>query len=178
MTIIEKLLGQGPKIKKYLEKEKRLLQLEDKYCVGDVIVAYDDKGLFAEAFITNKDNTKLKNVVTKEIYPLSLNATIDSAVRAIVIKKNGVYRKLFIEDLYYSIAHFGGYKLNSTYFTSEGKRKEKGISVYEISRLLKRIEEKNKECYQKAMSGELKKNINKNENSSILDKLSDKTRDF
>ena len=176
MNIIEKLLGQGPRIEKQLRKE-------EKYYVGDIIVVYDNKGLFAEAYIPNKNNTKLKNVDTGEIiYVFSPQRDVQSAIRYDVIKKIGQYDKLHIQELFYCIAHFGKFNLKSKYFTSEGERKNKDISLEDILKLLEKIKLTNQANYQKELNKKPTKKELKEEQTSRdakqLGLLSEKTRDF
>lgn len=173
MNIIEKLLGQGPRIEKQLRKE-------EKYYVGDVIIAYDDKGLFAEAFISNKQNTKMKNILSNTITEVNSCIDLDSKIRAIIIKQFGTYRRLYIERLNYCIFRFGRFGMFHKYLTADGELKNKVISVEELIKILDKIKIENAKIYLKEQNNCKKDNKSNKKLKQIEDltALSNKTRDF
>lgn len=176
MNIIEKLLGQGPRIEKQLRKE-------EKYYVGDVIIAYDDKGLFAEAFISNKQNTKMKNILSNTITEVNSCIDLDSKIRSIIIKQFGAYQKLYIERLNYCIKKFRNFRFFEKYLTKDGELKNKTISVEELIKVLNKIKMVNAKIYIKEQEKNNAKKTDKNPNKKLkqtqdLTALSEKTRDF
>jgi len=175
MNIIEKLLGQGPRIEKQLRKQ-------EKYCVGDIIIAYDNKGLFAEAFISNKSNTKIKNIGLNTITEVNSVVDLDLKIRSIIIKQFGAYRRLYIERLPYCISRFGDIRMFHKYLTKDNDLNSKTINAEQIIEILDKIKRENAKEYNKEQIKNNAKKINK-PNKKLkqiedLTALSEKTRDF